>query len=152
MKWNWEYWGNTEGRDNKGRFKKGHSKVIVHRNDKGQFSKGHRHFPSKWREKISKGLKGNTSHLGCKHSEKTKKGISRKTKGIPKPKVSIALKGCKRSLEFKRKVSEGMKGKQNCLGKKNHLGYKNTEEMKRKMSRTIKEWWRKRKEKKNVKP
>ena len=43
-------------------------------------------------------------------------------------------KGYKLTEEYRKKISESMKGKQNCLGNKNHLGHRHTKETKRKLS------------------
>jgi len=97
-------------------------KTLVRRNSKGEFIKGHRHFPKEIIEKISKSMMEKKQFLGHKHTEETKRRMSK------------THKGKKFSEEHKRNIS------------KSAVGRTPSEETRKKISKRISKWWKERKE------
>ena len=100
------------------------------------------------RQKISESLKGNKRRLGIKHTEETKKQLSKSHKGIKcsestKDKLSKLKKGVKRSSETCVKIGNASRGRKLSDSAKEKLRIFNTgrvlsEESKRKISESQK--------------
>jgi hypothetical protein len=81
------------------------------RNNKGQFEKGHTK-PKEMMEKISNSLRGNKCHLGCKHSDESRKKMSESHIGIQAGEKHPMF-GKKQSQEVCEKISVALTGKYN---------------------------------------
>lgn len=97
-----------------------------------------KHMSEESKMKISESLKGNQRALGHTLSDESKKKMVEKLKGgkqseETKQKKSEKLKGKKRSDETKAKMSKSMKGKNT---------WARSEELKRRISETMKLYWK----------
>lgn len=143
MAWNYEYW--KTGR------------VIAKRNNKGKFIKGHRHLPKEIKKKISESLIG----VSLNEERKRKISISIKEKFSKddfRRKQSKRMKKYykynpqeSRSEDHKRKISLTMTGRKYSKSRRENISkgkkrYFENKENCRKLSESIKLWWKNRRD------